>query len=448
MEKQELFHLHELVAEVGNELVRSHPELEAQDQSETTVLMVDNSLEKLLELEEYNSINTQPSDVMDSSLDHKRAMQELADTLSSKIERISYDLDVEASGRPEQLENNETNKSVIEEKVETKTESEWNIPEEETVNITPDIREKIDAVDNFTFEVARELLDVNLKVEQDGEVYNGRIRKFDNSLSTFQISENGEITVVENPDLIEVENSPVTLRTVDLDNLDAHPLAIEQYDMSSNAEYISSVRERGGLPSLPRVIHNGDSLQIFDGHKGVQVARKADLDSHLVYVDDISEIEAAEEFVKDHVPSFNAFEAGYTDDSFYNEDQVENVVRLAEEVYGERASEIGVLEDYLAPDVEVPEPEELVQRQVLEQSIRNEIEAVTGQTVEDEKVEIIADRYYGALRDEIEEAIDYIERDLRVAAGAPREDDLEGTYEGLSEDVLSVISMPGYAVDT
>lgn len=146
--------------------------------------------------------------------------------------------------------------------------------------------------------------------------------------------------LVSHADTIELANATQHIERISLNEMQSSPYTAREFNREDNLDYIERVRNQGYLGSFPvvRPLRDEHGYEIVEGHKRVWVARCADFESFPVEIQDLSEWEATQRFVADHIPT----ERHVTDDNqnhndWYADATIETAIQTLLDYWGDRA---------------------------------------------------------------------------------------------------------------
>jgi len=129
------------------------------------------------------------------------------------------------------------------------------------------------------------------------------------------------------------------------------PYSVRETDDSDHKQFVEPTRERGYLLTFPTVRpiprgeehESGYGYEVVVGHRRVEAARKASLDTIAVRLVDLADWEALEFFVDDHIsiPSPN-------EDGLYSQSEIEQTItHLQADWPDDKLLHLGPLTPYL-----------------------------------------------------------------------------------------------------
>lgn len=146
--------------------------------------------------------------------------------------------------------------------------------------------------------------------------------------------------MISHADTVELVGQSRYIERIPLDEVSSLPYAAREFQREENLGYIERVQNEGFLGSFPvvRPVRDESGYEIVEGHKRIWVTRCAGFDSLPVEIQDLSEWEAAERFVSDHIPT----ERHVTDDEenhsdWYADSTIEIAIETLLDRWGDRA---------------------------------------------------------------------------------------------------------------
>lgn len=137
--------------------------------------------------------------------------------------------------------------------------------------------------------------------------------------------------MITDPDTVERVEPATTIESVDPRDLSPSPYTQRTFDTQDFLEFSRTLRQRGYIKQFPIVRPTDDtssSFEIVSGHKRVEAATEAGLETIAVEVRDLSDWEALEIFVDEHIPitdsEFGA--AGNEGSGWYSSEAVEQAL--------------------------------------------------------------------------------------------------------------------------
>jgi len=189
-------------------------------------------------------------------------------------------------------------------------------------------------------------------ISRDGAEYVGFVERIDWHNRHFILhgaeNENGEpvgATLVSHAERVELLDEEKRIERIPLGETAPSPYFAGEFDHEENLDYIERVRNQGVRRSFPVVRPTEDGYETVDGHKALWVCRRAGLSSQPCEVVDLSDWEAACQFVWDHIPSSqHVREDGTTDNDWYSDDGIKTAISELYERWGERILDLHVVE--------------------------------------------------------------------------------------------------------
>jgi len=147
-------------------------------------------------------------------------------------------------------------------------------------------------------------------------------------------AERVELVEDDDADRLRVERLP-------LDEIKPSPYAVKAFDREQNLKYIDTIRGQGVRRNFPIVRPVEEGYELVDGHKGVWACRCAGLDVQPCEIVKLSDWEATERFVHDHIPTpRRVAEDGTTEDGWYDDEEITAAIERLAADWGDRVLDL------------------------------------------------------------------------------------------------------------
>ena len=159
----------------------------------------------------------------------------------------------------------------------------------------------------------------------------------------------GPVTINE-PETVERLDSKGPIREITVDAIRPSPYSARDHDNPDHQQFAKQTRQRGHLLTFPdvRPLTEGEEdseteYETVGGHKRVEAARRAGLDTLPVRVLDLDDWEATRRFVDEHIPI-----QGGDERRMYSQKEIDHALaQLREEWPDDRLRELVPLAPYL-----------------------------------------------------------------------------------------------------
>lgn len=153
-----------------------------------------------------------------------------------------------------------------------------------------------------------------VRVHKEEWTYEGRVRAWHHGDGTVLLRDavrsDGEqfgALVVYDPISVERLSEMPSIKEVPVSAIRPLSYSIREYDDPDIDKFAAKTRQRGHLPSFPTVRRTGDGeYETVDGHRRVEIARRAGLDTIPAEVAELNDFEVLRRFVDEHFPHSNA----------------------------------------------------------------------------------------------------------------------------------------------
>jgi hypothetical protein len=195
-----------------------------------------------------------------------------------------------------------------------------------------------------------------VRVHASGHVYEGWARLWHYNQPAIvlydAVREDGQAlgaVTIDDPDVVERLGSRGTIEEVPVDAIADSPYSAREHDDTSHQYFVKLTRERGHLLTYPtvRVRNSSDDTEttheVVGGHRRIEAARRASLDTIPVRVVALTDWEAVEHFVDEHIPI-----PGANEHDLYSPDEIERAIdELRADWPDDALLELGPLEPHL-----------------------------------------------------------------------------------------------------
>ncbi|MFC4553575.1 MULTISPECIES: hypothetical protein [Halorussus] len=210
-----------------------------------------------------------------------------------------------------------------------------------------------DALDDFRCE--------EVVAIKDGDRYTGWVKVWNfNDKSLILLDATGPDgdrlgqTQLRQPDIVYRTNPKDEIRRVDPEAVEPCPYSVREFDNRDFYHYVRQVRQHDSLGSYPLVWETDQSLLTLEGHKRLEAARRAGLDTVPVRTTTaFTDWEYTVHWVEDHIPTpdMGADNSNSTHRGWYTREQVrDSFERLREDWPDERLGQLPQFEDLLEPE--------------------------------------------------------------------------------------------------
>lgn len=198
----------------------------------------------------------------------------------------------------------------------------------------------------------------HVRVHTDGHTYEGWARIWEYSEQSLvlydAVRDDGEqlgAVTLRKPTAVERLTPTAPIETIPVDTIVESPYSTRTFGDEDQREFVKVTRERGHLLTFPTVrplndssrITEGADYEIAVGHRRVDTARKAGLETLPVQIRDLDDWEAVQWFVDDHIPLPDANESG-----MYSQSEIDRAIpKLRERWPDEKLLTLDPLEPYL-----------------------------------------------------------------------------------------------------
>lgn len=167
-------------------------------------------------------------------------------------------------------------------------------------------------------------------------------------------------TQLRQPDVVYRTDPKYEIRSVAPEDVDPCPYSVRDFDNRDFYHYVRQVRERQSLGSFPLVWETEQDLLTVEGHKRLEAARRAGLDTVPVRVTTrFSDWEYTIHWVEDHIPSSETTvdHSEGTHSGWYTPEQVREAFELVREEWpDDRLRQLPQFEQFYESDVLIDEP--------------------------------------------------------------------------------------------
>jgi len=209
-------------------------------------------------------------------------------------------------------------------------------------------------INPFSEDELDEFYGIPVRVTHDSAEYEGWVRRIYGDMDAVVMQDVtapdgeslGAVTLRE-PDRIERVDSTPDIRTIPLAEVTP-----SVYDCHSDTKLQTQaltriIRRRGHLIDYPVVRPVESEYEIVDGHGRLKAARRADLNEAAMEVVPMSDWEAAERFVEDHVPPIDS-DPDEEGKDWYSDEQINQVIETLQSEWSDsRLKELRDLQPYL-----------------------------------------------------------------------------------------------------
>jgi hypothetical protein len=197
----------------------------------------------------------------------------------------------------------------------------------------------------------------HVRVHAAGHTYEGWARIWEYSEQRLvlydAVRDDGEqlgAVTLSKPTAVERLTQTAPIERVPLDAIVESPYSTRTYENTGQREFVKRTRERGHLLTFPTVRPLDDSERTTDhayevavGHRRVDTARKAGLETLPVQIRDLDDWEAVQWFVDDHIPIPGENESG-----MYSQSEIDRAIsRLRERWPDEKLLSLDLLAPHL-----------------------------------------------------------------------------------------------------
>ena len=207
------------------------------------------------------------------------------------------------------------------------------------------------AKDPFYYELDQEYRGTRVRVFTDEFEYEGWCRMWhydQHAILLFDTVRNGSedvgaVTINEPKTVEKIESGP-PIRTLDVEAIEPSPYNARSYDSPDHQIFVKQTRERGHLLTFPEVRRvSPGTFETVSGHRRLEAARRADLDELAVRLVEMSDWEATQRFVDEHIPV-----EGGDERKMYGQQEIDAAIAgLRSDWDDERLRELAPLRPYL-----------------------------------------------------------------------------------------------------